>query len=162
MSQREMAFKMYSGCCCLVGHCHSKRNGRFVSSIAGETTMDEGASPFQQARNNTCNGSLINTTSPLLSFFLFFLNPFGCQEQIMCLLNIHLITVDEGPLLCWEVTFQMPFNKSSSLTFLSQTTHFGWRRGWGKNWIIFPEKGGHCGIKEEEKRWGRSLILIIF
>lgn len=35
----------------------------------------------------------------------------------MCLLNIHLITVDEGPLLCSGVTFQMPFNKSSSLTY---------------------------------------------
>lgn len=35
----------------------------------------------------------------------------------MCLLNIHLITVDEGSFLCCEVTFQMPFNKSSSLTY---------------------------------------------
>lgn len=58
---------------------------------------------------------MINTMSPSLLFFL--LGCFGCQEQIMCLLNIHLITVDEGPLLCREVTFQMPFDKSSSLTY---------------------------------------------
>lgn len=42
---------------------------------------------------------------------------FGCQEQIMCMLNIHLITIDEEPFVCHEVTFQMPVNKSSSLTY---------------------------------------------
>lgn len=35
----------------------------------------------------------------------------------MCLLNIHLITIEEEPFLCHEVTFQLPFNKSSSLTY---------------------------------------------
>lgn len=43
----------------------------------------------------------------------------------MRLLNIHLITVDEGPLLCREVTFQMPFSKSSSLTY--SLTDFSFR-----------------------------------
>lgn len=35
----------------------------------------------------------------------------------MCLLNIHPITIDEEPFLCCGVTFQMPLNKSSRLTY---------------------------------------------
>lgn len=69
----------------------------------------------------------------------------------MCLLNINLITVDEGPLLCRGVTFQMPFNKSSSLTY---SFHGLLISGGAKIELFSQRKEATAALKEEEEEGG--------
>lgn len=85
-----------------------------------------------------------------------FLSCFGCQEQIMCLLNIHLITVDEGPFLCHEVTFQMPLNKYSSLTY--SLTGFSFQVQIDQVKIeLFPKESRAAATKSSKKYLQKRL-----